>query len=317
MVLRVEPKKIELAPDDQGVQLLVSREQSRADLTASALWSVEPDGIVSVSETGYVQPLSAGAATIRVRDGEVQGEVSVTVADRSDRAWDFASDLVPIFTRYGCNTGGCHGKAAGQNGFHLSLFGYDPEGDYLAVTRDATGRRIDLMEPESSLLLQKATGMAAHGGGMRFSQRSDAYQTLVSWIQAGTPRKHGKTHGSLQVVRVEPPDASLEAPGARQFRVVATFEDGHERDVTRLATYTSNDDMAVAVNETGLAQLQKRAETDVVVRYQSHILARRISTPIHPDSTFDFAALPRHNFIDEQLFKRLEAARSPAQSPGG
>ncbi len=167
--LRVEPESISLSPDDPGVQLLVSREGSRADLTGSAPWVVEPEGVVSVSESGYVRPVSAGEASLRFRQGDEEVEVPVSVADRSERAWDFAEDVVPLFTRYGCNTGGCHGKAAGQNGFHLSLFGYDPEGDYLAISRDAAGRRIDRMDPESSLLLQKATGLVSHGGGLRFS----------------------------------------------------------------------------------------------------------------------------------------------------
>ena len=316
VTLKVEPSEINLAPDDLGLQLLLSRDDAPDDLTSMAHWSVEPEGVVSVSERGYVRPLAAGEATIQIRHGDDQAEVSVKVAARSDRVWDFAADLVPIFTRYGCNTGGCHGKAAGQNGFHLSLFGYDPEGDFLAVTRDAAGRRVDPMEPESSLLLQKATGMVSHGGGLRFSHNSDAYNTLLRWIQDGAPHQRGETHGALQQVRVDPPDASLEAPGPRQLRVVATFEDGHERDVTRLATYASNDDMAASVDETGLANLQKRAETDVVVRYQSHIVARRLSTPIHPDSSFDFASLPRRSFIDDELFKRLERSAShPAPPP--
>ncbi len=110
---------------------------------------------------------------------------------------------------------------------------------------------------------------------------------------------------------MEPAEAGLDSPGPRQLRVVATYQDGHERDVTRLATYASNDDMAVSVDETGLARLLKRAETDVVVRYQSHLVSRRISTPINPNSTFDFASLPRSNFIDEELFRRLESLGVP------
>lgn len=313
--LRIAPGDLTIEADDPGVQLLVQVEGEPGDRTGKVEWRVEPEGVVSVSESGYVRPEKGGEAKIRARQGEDEAEILVRVADREERTWDFEADVVPIFTRYGCNGGGCHGRAAGQNGFHLSLFGYDPEGDFEAITRQEAGRRIDGMAPEASLLLQKATGMVAHGGGRRISEKSDAYGTLLSWIEAGAPRLRGESHGELAEVRVEPSEGFLRGPGPRQLRVVARYEDGHERDVTRLATYASNDDQAVSVDETGLATLLRRAETDVVVRYQSEIVARRVATAIDPDCGFDFASLKRRNFIDEELFKRLETLGVPPSAP--
>ncbi len=316
--LRIEPTSASLAAGDPGIQLLVEGRGAQGgvrDATREVAWSVEPEGVAAVGPDGYVRPLGAGKARVVAALGSERVEAEVTVAAAGGRAWDFAADVVPIFTRFGCNAGGCHGRADGQNGFHLSLFGYDPEGDYQALTRQASGRRLNLFAPESSLLIGKATGRTPHGGGLRLPPGSDAYRTLVEWIADGAPERRGETHGALADVRIEPPASRLDGPGPRQLRVIARYEDGHERDVTRMATYRSNDDSAVAVDEAGHAVLRRRAESDVVVRYQSHVLSTRISTPINPDLRFDFAKLPRRNEVDEQLFRRLEALKVPPSPP--
>ncbi|MBX6315502.1 MAG: DUF1553 domain-containing protein, partial [Isosphaeraceae bacterium] len=249
------------------------------------------------------------------RDRPERVVAEVTVKDSAERPWDFAADIVPLFTRYGCNGGGCHGKADGQNGFHLSLFGYDPEGDYRTLTRDAAGRRLQPMAPETSLLLAKATGRIPHGGGQRVTPGSDAYKTLLAWIQDGAPEQRGPSHGTLTKVSVEPTEIRLDEPGPQQLRVVAHYADGHTRDVTRLATYRSNDDSAADIDATGQARLLRRAETDLVIRYQSHVVATRVATIINPDLEFDFQALPRNNFIDDELYRRLAALRVPPSPP--
>jgi hypothetical protein len=116
-------------------------------------------------------------------------------------AVDFGNEIQPLLTRYGCNAGGCHGKASGQNGFKLSLFGYDVAADHDEIVRRARGRRVNLAAPDQSLLLLKATGKVAHGGGARFDQGSAAYQTIHNWIASGAP------------------DASLDAPRVVQLAI--------------------------------------------------------------------------------------------------
>ncbi len=218
---------------------------------------------------------------------------------------------MPILTRQGCNTGGCHGKADGQNGFHLSLFGYDPEGDHRAITRDASGRRVSTLAPDESLILRKATGSTPHEGGRRIAPDSEAYQLLRGWIAAGAPESRGKTHGPVASLRVEPFDLRLGGPGAANVRVVAHYADGHARDVTRLAQFKINDDSAASVTPEGRVTLLHRAETDLIVRFGSQVVSTRIATIINPDLKFDFAALPRKNVVDAELFKRLEALKVP------
>src|ERR1700676_3213389 len=65
-----------------------------------------------------------------------------------ERPVSFRLDVMPVFFRAGCNSGGCHGAARGKDGFHLGLFGYDPAGDYFRLTQQMVGRRIDLAVPE-------------------------------------------------------------------------------------------------------------------------------------------------------------------------
>ncbi len=114
--------------------------------------------------------------------------VAVTVEGSAEpRRFNFENDIVPILSRFGCNSSGCHGKAEGQNGFKLSVFGFDPPADYAALTKEARGRRVFPAAPEQSLLLRKMTGQMPHGGGARIAAGSGDYETVRAWIAAGLP----------------------------------------------------------------------------------------------------------------------------------
>ncbi|HWE39213.1 MAG TPA: DUF1549 domain-containing protein [Isosphaeraceae bacterium] len=318
--LVVRPAKATLAAGDPGVQFLAEgpgKHGGRRDLTEQVRWEAEPEGVVAIGEDGFVRPLKAGKATVRAVLGfeKVEAALTVEMPEPAARPWDFAADIVPILTHAGCNAGGCHGKADGQNGFHLSLFGYDPDGDHQAITRGAGGRRVSAFRPIDSLLIRKATGRTPHTGGQRITPGSDAYRTLLAWVEAGAPRARGKSHGALKDVVVEPARARLDEPGPRQLRVVARFADGHERDVTRLAGYRVNDDTVASIDPNGKAALLRRAEVDLIVRYQSRVVSTRIATLINPDLQYDFARLPRRNFIDDELYKRLADLKVPPSKP--
>ncbi|HEX8202286.1 MAG TPA: DUF1549 and DUF1553 domain-containing protein, partial [Isosphaeraceae bacterium] len=155
------------------------------------------------------------------------------------------------------------------------------------------------------------------GGGPRIAPGSAEHRTLLAWIAAGAPERRGQTHGALVDVAVEPADVLLEEPGPRQVRVVARYADGHERDVTRLASFRVLDDSAASIAPDGQAVLLRRAETDLVVHYGSKVVSTRLATVINPDLSFDFAALPRRNVIDVELFKRLDTLRVPPSPPAG
>ncbi len=319
----ISPGSFTITADDAGLQLQAADATDPAvDRTPHVTWSVEPAGIATIEPTGYLGPAhrKGGVVTVKAATPGASdappAEARVTIEPRSSRSWDFGEDIVPILTRMGCNTGSCHGRLEGQNGFHLSLFGYDPGGDYQAIARDGGQRRISRMAPEASLFLVKASGRAPHGGGQRLSTGSPEYQTLLQWVRDGAPEHQGKNHGIVQDVRVEPGgDIHLGEPGARQLRVVARYADGHIRDVTRLALYKLNDDGSASVTPQGSVSLNRRAEVDLIVRYESRVLATRISTVINPELAFDYAKLRRRNFIDDELFRRLEALRVPPSGP--
>jgi hypothetical protein len=316
--LRIVPATWVFAPGEDGAQLIAEESSGRGDrrdVTAEVRWQAEPAGIVTIDAGGYVRPIAAGEARVRGGLGDQGATTVIRVEATAERAWDFGADVVPVLTRAGCNTGGCHGKADGQNGFHLSLFGYDPDGDHRALSHEALGRRIDTLAPAVSLVLAKATGRTPHAGGPRFPADGPEYRTLLAWIQAGAPRSTGKTHGPLVEVAVEPANVRLDAPGPLQLRVVARYADGHERDVTRLASFRVGDDSIMSIDARGRAVLLRRAETDLIVRYQSRVVSTRVASVINPELKFDFAKLHRQNFIDDELFRRLEALRVPPSPP--
>ncbi|MFI5460565.1 MAG: DUF1549 domain-containing protein [Isosphaerales bacterium] len=315
----ISPVAFTITADALGLQLLASRNEggSPRDLTADVEWTLEPPGIAEIEPGGYLRPKAPGVVTVRSAFEGQSGVSKITVEPRATRSWDFAQDIVPIFTRLGCNTGSCHGKAIGQNGFHLSLFGYDHAGDFQALARDAGQRRLSKLVPAQSLFLAKATGRVAHGGGLRMRIGSPEYQTLLAWVRDGAPEQLGKTHGAVVKLNVEPAAAILAEPGPRQFRVVAAYADGHQRDVTRLASFRVNDDRAASVTPEGRVKQLLRAETDLIVRYQSHVLTTRLATVINPGLSFDFSKLKRRNFIDDELFKRLESLKVPPSPPAG
>ena len=312
--LTVSPASVTLAPGDLGIQLLATLKKppgGRRDVSGAAQWTAEPAGVVAIDRAGYLRPITAGTVVVRAAfEGHV-ASVPVGVDPAESRPWDFAEDIVPIITRAGCNTGNCHGRAEGQDGFHLSLFGYDPAADFQAITRDAGGRRLSRMKPSDSLFIAKASGRVAHTGGPRVVPGSDEFKTVLAWLAAGAPETRGKTHGALTSLRVEPADVRLDEPGRQQLRVVARYADGHERDVTRAATYRVNDDSAVSISPAGEAKLLRRAEADLVVRYQSQVVSTRLATIINPGLDLDFSTLKRRNFIDDELLKRLESLKVP------
>ncbi len=286
-------------------------------MTSQVTWSVEPAEVARIEPSGYLRPIGQGTVTVRAAlDGQT-ADCRVTVAPRGERKWDFAEDVVPIFTRLGCNTGSCHGRADGQNGFHLSLFGYDRDGDFKSLARDGGERRLSRVAPERSLFLAKATGRVAHGGGQRLIVGSPEYQVLLAWVATGAPAQRGKTHGAVKRITVEPGAARLAEPGPWQLRVLAHYEDGHERDVTRLASFKVQDDAAASVTPSGQAKLLRRGEADLIVRYESRVEPTRLATVVNPDLRFDYAKRTRRNFIDDELLKRLESLKVPPSPPAG
>jgi len=223
-----------------------------------------------------------------------------------DAPISFELDIQPILAALGCNTGPCHGKQRGQNGFQLSLLGFDSDFDYNAVVREARGRRIFPAVPAESLLIQKATAELPHGGGRRMEVGSPPYQTLIHWIAQGAPRRVAD-EPTLERVELVQNKFSL-APGEQQsLQVLAHYSDGSTRDVTRLTTYLSNEATVVGVDEAGtMTAAALPGETAVMARYMNHISVADVVIPQGEQLPAEaFAHLPQFNFIDEHIDAKL------------
>src|SRR5262249_38661232 len=153
------------------------------DLTHDATYQSDESGIARVTPSGIVSAVKDGTTKLQISAGGKNLTVSVEVRESSSpRRYNFENDVTPLFARHGCNSSGCHGKAEGQNGFRLSVFGFDPAFDYAALVKEARGRRVRPAAPEQSLLLRKPSGQMAHGGGVRLPPGSRDYETLRGWI---------------------------------------------------------------------------------------------------------------------------------------
>ena len=229
---------------------------------------------------------------------------ALTAAHAADVA--FRTDIMAVLSKAGCNAGGCHGNGQGKGGFKLSLRGQDPDLDWLALTRDQGGRRINVIEPERSLLLLKATAQIAHEGGTRFAADSPEGAALFAWLRADA----ADTGREKKLARLEVPFTErvlVEPETSVQLTATAVFADGERRDVTRLAVYEPSNQL-VRVAHDGLATREEPGESTILVRYLDQQIAVRLAfVPTRPD--FVWSAPPTANYIDEHVFRKLRALR--------
>lgn len=220
----------------------------------------------------------------------------------------FIKDVMPVFTKAGCNTGGCHGTSRGKDGFRLSLFGYDPDGDYHRLTREAIARRINLALPEESLILEKATRKVPHTGGELFKSDSEFYRTLLAWLQAGAP-KDGPDVAKVVRLEINPRQSVLEGTGeAQQLSVRAFYSDGTDRDVTSLTAFMGNNDAAIKVSASGKATALSRGEAFITARYEG--LATGVQVLAIPKNLqFTWPAVAENNYIDTHVNAKLRKLR--------
>ncbi|HUG93884.1 MAG TPA: DUF1549 domain-containing protein [Planctomycetaceae bacterium] len=225
-------------------------------------------------------------------------------APHAPPAVHFENDIVPLFSKLGCNSGGCHGKSAGQNGFRLSVFGFDPRADYDALVKEARGRRLFPGDPEESLLVAKATGRMPHGGGRRTAPGSADHELLARWVRQGMP--WGDEHAPrLASIRVEPAERVLAMRGDQQLLVTAVYSDGSVRDVTAASQYTCNAAALAEVDAAGRVSVgEVPGEAAVTVNYRGQVGVARLIVP-QPDAGEPYPDLPQNNPIDGLVWAKL------------
>ena len=227
---------------------------------------------------------------------------------RQAKPVSFELQVQPIMAARGCSTGACHGKQRGQNGFQLSLLGFDPEFDYAALTMNARGRRVFPAAPDESLLLLKATGKAPHGGGQRFTTDSAEYQILRDWIVAGLPRRL-PDEPTLTAVTVSPTERFMKPSETLQLQVTAHYSDDSSEDVTQMAMFQSNESAIVGVDEDGLIEAGPiPGEASIMARYMNVIATCNVAIPLAGDVPADlYANLPSNNFVDDLVWQKLKS----------
>lgn len=219
---------------------------------------------------------------------------------------DFETQVVPVLTRAGCNSGSCHGAAIGRGGFRLSLLGYDPSADYESLIHEFQGRRVNLVRPEKSLLLRKPTRQLPHEGGHKLAAEGAGYRLLLDWIKAGAPREPLRRLVALDIV----PTQKLLTESAARFslKVTARFDDKTSEDVTRWALLTPADAASLKVNDAGEVTALRRGRHTLMVRFLGEVGAVSVTVPLNsePPKNVTWA---RHNFIDDHINTTLQELR--------
>ena len=280
------------------------------DWTSKVTYTATPTGVVEIDTQGRVTPKGNGRAEVVAKGaGGLSAKTTLTV-ERFDTppAINFANQVTPIFTKLGCNSGGCHGKSGGQNGFPLSLLGFEPKEDYEYLVQEAFGRRLFPTAPGHSLVLLKATGEVPHGGGGRLKKDGHDYRLIVRWLRQGMP--YGKPEDpTVSSIEVYPRRRLLSANEKQQLRVVATYSDGHIEDVSHAARYEPNDKRMARVDTWGLVSLMDQpGDAAIMIRYQDRVAVFEATVPLG----VEIKTLPAaRNFIDERVFEKLKRLGLP------
>lgn len=310
---RIENGRFSLAGRDAQQQLVVTARFSSGqvrDATRTVKYAAEPDGIVTITDAGFVRPVAEGEATITIsHPAGVSTSVKATVSHiQQDLPVNFPNQVVPIFTKLGCNGGGCHGKASGQNGFRLSLLGFEPTEDYEHLVKEARGRRLFPAAPDRSLLLEKGTGRVPHGGGAKIVADSYNYRIIRRWIEQGMP--YGQPDDPhIERIEVFPRERTMTQNGEQQLQVTAYYSDGSTEDVTQIAQFDPNDTEMAEISPTGLVKANDLSgDVAVMARFQGQVAVSRATIPLGIKIE---NMPPAKNFVDELVFAKLDVLGLP------
>lgn len=255
---------------------------------------------VRIGRPGWIVPLfllgvsysPARSAEVKLPDGGSLQQV------------DFERHVMGLFGRAGCASGSCHGSFQGKGGFRLSLFGYEPDKDFLALTREAQGRRVNPSDPDSSLVLLKATGQVKHDGLTRFARDTWQYRLFREWIAQGANWNRGS--GDVKQIQVVPPEYAFSKPGQTgQLVVQAIFADGSRENITPFCDFRTNDDAVAEVTSLGQVKSRRPGDTAIVVSYRGNVLPVRVLVPAELPPGFVYPKTTEVNFLDREVFTKL------------
>ena len=315
LAISILPTGVELEIG-QSQRLLVSAQfakGTRGDLTTTSVFSSSNEQVAVVSSSGIVRAVAAGETVITATAGQQQAHLTVSIlGEHYPVIPEFQTDVVAALSRGGCNQGACHGSPQGKGGFQLSLRGFDPSLDIFSLTRAEFGRRLNVLEPDNSLVLLKPTARVPHQGGRQLRTSDEAYQVLRRWIAAS----HPVTAEPRELDRLEVIPSVLQLHDSapeQQLVARAHFTDGSVQDVTGLAVFTTADNASATVSPAGLVSFSNTAEAAILVRYLGLIETARL-TYIRSANHFSFKPPEEKNFVDKHVFatqRRLQLNPAP------
>lgn len=310
--LRIYPSDVNLssARDRQSIQVQALYPSGLTrDVTAEAKLTPANAALVKIEQsTAY--PVADGDTELTVEFGGLSSKLPVKVANHAaDPPLSFKLDVMPVFMKSSCNNGSCHGAARGKDGFRLSLFGFDPEGDHFRITRELPGRRVNLAVPERSLILEKSAGQVPHTGGKRFDVGSELYNTMLRWLKEGALNDQGEVP-TVDRVELYPKEAVLDGPGATQrLSVRAYYSDGTDRDVTSQAYFMTSNDNSASVSQDGIVTAGARGEAFLMARFETHTVGQRFIV-LPKGLQFQWPEnITENNYIDSLVNEKLKKLR--------
>jgi len=299
--IEVFPTEVKLRGLDDAIQMVITgttKSGMLLDLTSVSQYEAADSKTLRVTPSGRVVPLSNGNSSINVSFGTKKLQVIAKTSDCDiNLPINFANQIVPIFTKLSCNSGGCHGKASGQNNFKLSLLGFDPDLDFISLVQESRGRRVFPASPDNSLLLTKSVGIVPHGGGKKMEVGSDEYRLVRRWVAAGVPYGN-PTDAVVTKITIYPENRIMPRNAKQQFIVTAHYTDGTTEDVTRRAQYESNEQDIATVDNNALVRTNSMAgEAAIMVRYQEFVNIFRATVPLS-EKPREFA-FENNTFVDK------------------
>jgi len=310
--VKIFPPDVNLSSKQDKQTLIVQAiyaDGATRDVTSEATFDLKDKSLVRFDKA-TLSPLTDGKTELAVKFGGRTLSVPIVVDHSTvERPISFKLDVMPVFMKAGCNAGACHGSSRGKDGFRLSLFGYDPDGDYHRLTRESIGRRVNVAIPEESLVIQKALGAVPHTGGERFTTNSPLYATLLRWLQAGAPKDETNVP-KVVALEIMPTQAVLEGQGASQkLTVRARYSDGGDRDVTTLAVFSSNNELSAKVTDGGVITAGQRGEAFIMARFDTfNVGAQVIVVPKNLPYKWP-EEIAEYNYVDTLIYAKLKKLR--------
>ncbi len=311
VAVEVFPADVSLVTSRDRQSIVVQAKYSDGvtlDVTDQAKYTFANPALVK-QQGNVITPTLDGKTELKIEFGGHTLSMPVEVKDAGkDRPISFKNDVMPVFMRSNCNTGSCHGAARGKDGFRLSLFGYDPDGDHHRITREMAVRRANLALPHESLIVLKGSGKVPHTGGSLMPEGGDEYNTIIRWLEAGTPNDPADVIKPVSM-EILPKNAVLEGEGARQRMTVrATYSDGSRRDVTRLALFLSNNDSSAKIDADGVVTAGQRGEAFVMARFATFTVGSQVIV-VPKNLKYEWPDVPENNYVDTHVFNKHKKLR--------